>query len=116
MQRIQPGCAGRLSVEHRLTGGDIHRLAVEAKAPAQQGISIFQPARQRVMGMEGEMIGELTLEQAAINQLRRQPQRKGNTSAARLRRSSPATGSAERCPPRQPRSAAILAAYCFGPP
>ena len=40
---------------------------MEAEASAQHGVGIFKPARQRVIGLNGEVIGELALQQAAID-------------------------------------------------
>ena len=94
VQRLLPGPRRRRGIEDRDSCLHIDALAVKAETAAQQRVGIFQPARRRIMGMEDEMVGQLALEQAAIEPAA-PPARRAAAPAAR-REPAPIISGSER--------------------
>src|SRR5258707_9544155 len=90
---------------------------MKANPAPEQGVGIFQPARRRIPGMKHDMVGQRAAQQTAIEPVGSPPHPHGSGDAAQpcpkqLRQERQHLAPSHR----QPRKAAILAAYCDGPP
>ena len=110
--------ACRKSIPHRL-----NRVVGEPEASSQERIGVFKPARQRIVGMEQDAVGHPALQEPPIEPAP-PPARHGtgaSTRAHSARKNSGRSAEGGRCrvgpssDTCQPRSRAMLAAYCAGP-